>query len=124
MRKYCIAVILVLFFTVVTSHAQDLTETEVVETMNRAFELNKAEKYDEALEAFLLVGKNTEKQRAEEERQVYVCSQIMVAMCCELTGKYEEGYLLAKKLLQGKLTDEEKENAAYRSEERRVGKEC
>jgi len=36
MRKYCIAVILVLFFTVVTSHAQDLTETEVVETMNRA----------------------------------------------------------------------------------------
>ena len=54
--------------------------------MNRAFELNKAEKYDEALEAFLLVGKNTEKQRAEEERQVYVCSQIMVAMCCELTG--------------------------------------
>lgn len=113
MRKYCIAVILVLFFTVVTSHAQDLTETEVVETMNRAFELNKAEKYDEALEAFLLVGKNIEKQRAEEERQVYVCSQIMVAMCCELTGKYEEGYLLAKKLLQGKLTDEEKENAAY-----------
>ncbi|MFR8837142.1 hypothetical protein [Bacteroides nordii] len=113
MRKYCIAIISVLFFTVVTSHAQDLTETEVVETMSRAFELNKAEKYDEALEAFLLVGKNTEKQRAEEERQVYVCSQIMAAMCYELTGKYEEGYLLAKKLLQGKLTDEEKENAAY-----------
>lgn len=109
MRKYVIVIVSILFFSV-TAHAQNLTETEVVETMNKALALNKAEKYDEALDDFLLVGLNTERQRTEEERQMYVYSQMMALMCYGLIDKYEEGYLLSKKLLQGKLTDEEKKD--------------
>lgn len=104
-----IIIVSILFFTV-TTYAQNLTETEVLETMNKALMLNEAEKYTEALDAFLLVGQNTEKQRTEEERQMYVYSQMMALMCYGVIDKYEDGYLLSKKLLQGKLTDEEKKN--------------
>ena len=93
--------------------AQTLTESEVTATMYRAFELNKAKKYAEALECFLLVGKNTEQQRTEPERQVYVCSQTMACMCYELTGQYDEGYLLAKKLAAGELNDSEKKDVFH-----------
>lgn len=112
MRRYCVTFIGVLFFAVFAC-AQDLSETEVMATMNKAFMLNKDERYKEALEAFLLVGKNTEKQRTEEERQLFVVSQTMAALCYEMTGGYEDGYLLCRKLLQGKLTDEEKKNVAF-----------
>ena len=104
-----IIIVSILFFTV-TAYAQNLTETEVLEIMNKALMLNEAEKYTEALDAFLLVGQNTEKQRTEEERQMYVYSQMMALMCYGVIDKYEDGYLLSKKLLQGKLTDEEKKN--------------
>ena len=43
--------------------AQTLNEAEVTAKMNEAFALNNAKKTAEALDAFLLVGRNTEQQR-------------------------------------------------------------
>lgn len=94
-------------------NAQVLSGAEVVARMNQAFEWNKAQKYAEALEAFLIVGKNTELQRTEEERQVYVCSQTMACMCYEHLERYQEGYALAGRLMQGNLTVGEKKEVAH-----------
>ena len=102
-----------LFCMVIQGRAQALSEEEVTAKMYQAFELNKAGKKAEALELFLCVGENTKLQRNEGERQVYVCSQTMACQCYELLGKYEEGYHLAKSLLQGKLNDEERENIGH-----------
>lgn len=93
--------------------AQSLTEAEVCAKMYQAFELSNGGKYAEALEAFLIVGKNTELQRTEAERQTYVCSMTMVCTCYESLGKYKEGYLLAKNLLQGKLNDKERKEICH-----------
>ncbi len=90
-----------------------MTKDEVVATMYRAFELNKTEKYADALDAFLIVGKNTEEQRTEDERQVYVCSQTMACACYSQIGQYESGYLLAKQMLQGRLTENEKKDVCH-----------
>ena len=59
------------------------------------------------------VGENTKLQRNEGERQVYVCSQTMACQCYELLGRYQEGYLLGKSLLQGKLNDEERKDIGH-----------
>ena len=88
-------------------------EKEVSAKMYQAFELNKAGKTAEALELFLTVGENTKRQRNEVERQMYVCSQTMACQCCEFLSRYEEGYLLGKKLLQGKLTDVERKDIGH-----------
>lgn len=88
---------LVLFCCGLQMQAQTLTEAEVTAKMNEAFALNNAKKTAEALDAFLLVGRNTEQQRNEVEHQVYVCSQTMACMCYETLKRYEEAYLLAKK---------------------------
>ena len=101
-----------LFCMVLQLKAQALSE-DVSAKIIQAFELNKAGKKAEALELFLCVGENTKLQRNEGERQVYVCSQTMACQCYELLGKYEEGYHLAKSLLQGKLNDEERENIGH-----------
>ncbi len=93
--------------------AQTLTEAEVTVKMNKAFALNKAQKTAEALDAFLIVGKNTEKQRNDVEHQVYVCSQTMACMCYETLERYEEAYLLAKKLMSGNLTEKEKKDVGH-----------
>ena len=86
--------------------AQTLSESEVTATMNRAFELHKAQRYAEALDAFLVVGANVDANKSEVERQVYVCSQTMACTCYRLIGRYGEGYQLAKKLIaQNKLTE-------------------
>ena len=81
--------------------------------MNEAFVLSNANKTAEALDAFLIVGKNTEQQRNEVEHQVFVCSQTMACMCYETLKRYEEAYLLAKKLLSGSLTEKEKKEVAH-----------
>lgn len=99
---------LVLFCCGLQMQAQTLTEAEVTAKMNEAFALNNAKKTAEALDAFLIVGKNTEQQRNEVEHQVYVCSQTMSCMCYETLKRYEEAYLLAKKLMSGSLTEKEK----------------
>ena len=91
--------------------AQTLSEAEVTATMNRAFELHKAQRYAEALDAFLVVGANVDANKSEVERQVYVCSQTMACTCYRLIGRYGEGYRLAKKLIaQNKLTERSEKN--------------
>ena len=104
---------LVLFCCGLQMQAQTLTEAEVTTKMNEAFALNNAKKTAEALDAFLLVGKNTEHQRNEVEHQVYVCSQTMACMCYETLKRYEEAYLLAKKLMAGSLTEKEKKDVGH-----------
>lgn len=104
---------LVLFCCGLQMQAQTLTETEVTAKMNEAFALNNAKKTAEALDAFLLVGKNTEQQRNEVEHQVYVCSQTMACMCYETLKRYEEAYQLAKKLMSGGLTEKEKKDVGH-----------
>lgn len=104
---------LVLFCCGLQMQAQTLTEAEVTAKMNEAFALNNAKKTAEALDAFLLVGRNTEQQRNEVEHQVYVCSQTMACMCYETLKRYEEAYLLAKKLMSGGLTEKEKNDVAH-----------
>ena len=81
--------------------------------MNDVFALNNAKKTAEALDAFLLVGRNMEQPRNEVEHQVYVCSQTMACMCYETLKRYEEAYLLAKKLMSGSLTEKEKKEVAH-----------
>ena len=104
---------LVLFCCGLQMQAQTLTEAEVTAKMNEAFALNNAKKTAEALDAFLLVGRNTEQQRNEVEHQVYVCSQTMACMCYETLKRYEEAYLLAKKLMSGGLTEKEKKDVGH-----------
>lgn len=104
---------LVLFCCGLQMQAQTLTEAEVTAKMNEAFVLNNAKKTAEALDAFLLVGRNTEQQRNEVEHQVYVCSQTMACMCYETLKRYEEAYLLAKKLMSGSLTEKEKKDVGH-----------
>lgn len=104
---------LVLFCCGLQIQAQTLTEVEVTAKMNEAFALNNAKKTAEALDAFLLVGRNTEQQRNEVEHQVYVCSQTMACMCYETLKRYEGAYLLAKKLMSGRLTENEKKYIAH-----------
>ncbi len=104
---------LVLFCCGLQMQAQTLTEAEVTAKMNEAFALINAKKTAEALDAFLLVGRNTEQQRNEVEHQVYVCSQTMACMCYETLKRYEEAYLLAKKLMSGGLTEKEKKDVGH-----------
>lgn len=111
--KKIIIILLVIFGCTTRIYAQTLSETEVVAMMNEAFKLNKAKKKAEALDAFLIVGKNTEPQRTETERQTYVCSQTMACRCYESLKRYEEAYLLAKKLMSGRLSDTEKKDVYH-----------
>lgn len=104
---------LMLFCMILQIEAQTLSEEEVTAQMYQAFELNKDGKKAEALELFLIVGENTMQQRNEGERQVYVCSQTMACQCYELLGRYKEGYLLGKSLLQGKLNDTERKDVSH-----------
>lgn len=96
--------------TIIPVFAQNLSEAEVTSTMNRAFELHKAKRYAEALDAFLVVGANVDANKSEVERQVYVCSQTMACACHYSIEQYAEGYQLAKKLIAGKLEDGEKKD--------------
>lgn len=104
---------LALFCCGLQMQAQRLTEAEVTAKLNEAFALDNAKKTAEALDAFLIVGKNTEQQRNEVEHQVYICSQTMACMCYETLNRYEEAYLLAKKLMSGSLTEKEKKDVAH-----------
>lgn len=96
--------------TIIPVFAQNLSEAEVTSTMYRAFELHKAKRYAEALNAFLIVGANVDANKSEVERQVYVCSQTMACACHYSIEQYTEGYQLAKKLIAGKLEDSEKKD--------------
>ena len=102
--------IAVCLLTTISAFAQNLSEAEVTSKMYRAFELHKAKRYAEALDAFLIVGANVDANKSEVERQVYVCSQTMACACHYSIEQYAEGYQLAKKLIAGKLADSEKKD--------------
>ena len=108
MRKYIGVFLLLLYCTLLT--AQELTEAEVSQILTDAFTQNKAGNYQAALEGFLKVGQNTKKQRTEDERQVYVCSQTMAVFCYEQLKEYDKGIQLSETLLQGELLNNERED--------------
>ena len=93
--------------------AQNLSEEEVTKLMTDAFLQNQAGKHKEALEDFLKVGQNTKKQRTEDERKVYICSQTMAVMCYESLEMYEEGFQLSEELLKGNINEEEKKELEH-----------
>ena len=109
MNRLIISIVACLF-TIIPVFAQNLSEDDVIATMNQAFELHKAKRYAEALDAFLIVGANVDANKSEVERQVYICSQTMACACHYSIEQYTEGYQLAKKLIAGKLADGEKED--------------
>lgn len=69
----------------------------------------KERKYQEALEEYLKVGDYTREQSNEDERQIFVFSQTCSVRCYFNLKRYEEGFLLGDSLLQGNITDSEKE---------------
>ena len=109
MNRLIISIVACLL-TIIPVFAQNLSEDDVIATMNRAFELHKAKRYAEALDAFLIVGANVDANKSEVERQVYICSQTMACACHYSIEQYTEGYQLAKRLISGKLTDSEKKD--------------
>ena len=100
--------IAVCLLTTISAFAQNLSEAEVTSTMYRAFELHKAKRYAEALDAFLIVGANVDANKSEVARQVYVCSQTMACACRYSIEQYTEGYQLAKMLIATNLAEDEK----------------
>ena len=94
-------------------NAQTMNESELLKMMNRATSLMQNSKHKEALDAFLMIGKNTEAQRNESERKLYVRSQIDACQCYYITKEYDKGYLLAKKILSAKITSDEKSEIAH-----------
>ena len=104
---------LALFCCGLQMQAQTMTEDEIMAKLNEASALDNAKKTAEALDAFLLIGKNMEQQRTEVEHQIYVYCQTKACMCYETLNHYEEAYLLAKKLMVGSLTEKEKKNVGY-----------
>lgn len=111
MKKFLL--IIVCIVTCLPIQAQELTEAEVSELLAKAFLLNKDGRHQEALEGFLKVGQNTKQQRSEDERQVYVLSQTMAAMCYEQLAQYQQGFKLCEHLLKQKLTDKEKTDVQH-----------
>ncbi len=90
--------------------AQTLSEAEVQAKMAQANKLDSAKNTSAALEAYLIVGKNTELQRTETERKTYVRSLSMACRCYGRLKRYEEEFMLAKKLLSANLTEKERKD--------------
>ena len=91
--------IAVVLFSHLPLLAQNLSEADVTALMTKAFQLNQADNFQEALHGFLKVVENTKLQRTENERMVYVLSQTMAIMCYERLEQYQEGFILCEKLL-------------------------
>ena len=104
---------LALFCCGLQMQAQTMTEDEIMAKLNEASALDNAKKTAEALDAFLLIGKNMEQQRTEVEHQIYVYCQAKACVCYETLNRYEEAYLLAKKLIAGNLTEKEKKDVGH-----------
>ena len=104
---------LALFCCGLQMQAQTMTEDEIMAKLNEASVLDNAKKTAEALDAFLLIGKNMEQQRTEIEHQIYVYCQTKACKCYETLNRYEEAYLLAKKLIAGNLTEKEKKDVGH-----------
>lgn len=90
------------------SGAQTLSLEDTKLRLDQTDTLYEAEKYDEALDICLAIGRSTERCASEQERAVYVRSQILACRCYDQLERYEEGYELAKRLMATQLTDEER----------------
>ena len=88
--------------------AQELSNVELTELMNNSVMQYEAGNFHEALAGFLEVGRNTAKQRTEEERQNYVSSQIKAVKCYEQLRQFETGFQICEMLLVNELNDKEK----------------
>lgn len=100
-------------FAVVCFQMGALSEAEIAAKMKEAEELLNNDKYEQALENFLIVGENTKRQRTDAEREVYIISRNMASLCYYRLKRYGESYQMSKDLLKCKLTDEMRKNVAH-----------
>lgn len=112
MKRYFVIIVLVLG-SLTGIVAQNSHEMEVMTKLSHAFLLNKDHQYEEALKVFLEVGKETESQKTKNEKEWYVMSQLSAAQIYDEIKKYDEGFALARKLLQLDLTDEQRNDAQF-----------
>lgn len=92
--------------------AQSLTAPEAYDALKRGLALQKEQKHEEALAAFLAAGQSEEQPSTELERQVRVFSLTNACQALYKLERYEECYQLAKKLLAGALAEVERKIAA------------
>lgn len=111
MKKWLVFLFALWIFPVAL-FSQNLSESEVMNLLNDANLLYKAGNKQASVAQFLKVGENTKQQRTEWERQVYVYSQTMAAMCYESLEQYENAFLLSETLLNGNITKQEKDEIA------------
>lgn len=89
--------------------AQISSEAELEKEVMSAYELSKQKKYEEAIAAFADICEKTKDMKNPLEREVFIMCQTSLCFSYEMTKRYEEGYTLAKQLLQLELTDKERE---------------
>lgn len=119
MRKILLLLLAFVSLTL-TLKAQTQSLEDLKLQLEQTDTLYEAEKYDEVLEICLSIGRSTERCDSEQERTVYVRSQILACRCYDQLERYQEGYELSKRLMATQLTDEEKKelsdayvNSAY-----------
>ena len=96
----------ILLAVVVGARAQDAV---LLAKMQEARALYDAKSYGEAADAYLALADMVSDKSTEERRHAYVLHTSMAIKCCYLSKeRYEQGYELAKALLQEQLTDSER----------------
>lgn len=91
------------------SMAQTPSEAELEKEVMSAYELSKQKKYEEAIVAFTNICEKTKGMNTPLEREVFIMCQTSLCFSYEMSERYNEGYTLAKKLLEFELTDKERE---------------
>ena len=89
-----------------TVSAQSLSNEELMHLIDKANTLKEQQQYDEAIAILTSVGKETEQQRDNVEKEFYLTSQISLGLCYYATKQFEQGYKLNKKLIQLKLSND------------------
>ena len=112
MKRYLLTLLTLLCLTLPVQ-AQQSYQSDVSEQMNQAIELVQENKYAEALDELLQIGKVTSLQRDSVERQINIDSQIYAVKCYFDLNQYVEAFQLADSLLHsGQLTAAENERLA------------
>ncbi len=89
------------FLLAMQSFSQPHTDTTNIDSLFfQALEFQKAGKYSEALEIYLIAGNKTKQRRTVTELQQYLYSQIMACSCYPNLYEYDKGYFLAKELME------------------------
>lgn len=94
--------------------AQVLTKAELEGAMTRALMLGQDKKYDEALELLNVISRSTEKQQTEEEKNIYLYSQIVACTFSFKAEDYKNSYLLARNVMQSNIADSVKANLYFK----------